>query len=375
MGKDALRVRAEYFTVVSTCDDRFVREVAFYLDQVYRAYRKTFGIHGKARREVTVYLLEDFDEYARFQVARFGGAIQNPAFYYSKDNFIAAYNLFPVEREREIRATILKYEREAREYQKEIKAREDEIRRTAIDIRRDIDKEARRAAAQVRADPYGSKNKRLREIDEWKRRQKGIVRDKERDLKAGLKEYRDKAGEYISKNRRALAHNYRLRLESNKHMFECLFHEGFHAFSRNFLWKHGRQGVPRWLEEGLASYYEMSVVEAGELIHGGAHPFFLDLIGKRSGKLLPLAKVVKGDAREFLVAHKDDTDRSNLYYAQSWALGHYLVGNVPQERILAYARATAAGADPVKEFEKLMGAPIRRVETDIERHLAELQED
>ena len=67
-------------------------------------------------------------------------------------------------------------------------------------------------------------------------------------------------------------------------MFEALFHEGFHAFALNFLWIRGGKGsaVPRWLDEGLASYYEMSAVDAEELVHGAPQPYFLDLIRKAS---------------------------------------------------------------------------------------------
>ena len=372
MGQKALRVIGNHFVIISTCDDRFVREVAFYLDDVYKAYRRMFGIKQDADRKATVYLLNDPQEYTRFQMAKLGRAIRNPAFYYPQGNFIVAYNLDPVEKANEIRKRILGYERKVQEYKQEANRLKTKMRKDALKVRRKIAAKATRAKNAIRADAHGNKAARIAKVESWRKSQNSSVTAQKRKAEKYLKDYRKRASAYIAKNRGVLAGNYRFRLARNKQMFEFLFHEAFHVFSRTYLWKDGRQSVPRWIEEGLASYYEMSVVEVGELIHGAPNPVYLTVLQNRRGKLLPLEQILKGDPTLFLVTHRSQQDRSNLYYAQSWAIAHYLVDRVPQQRIVAYVKAVAAGANAVMAFELLMGAPIRRLESDIETHLRTL---
>ena len=152
-----------------------------------------------------------------------------------------------------------------------------------------------------------------------------------------------------------------------------LFHEGFHAFTRNFLWEN-TAAVPRWLDEGLASYFEMSAIDAGELIHGAPHPQLLARLKKalKAGTPLGIAQLLRRGGAQFLVAHRSQQARASLLYAQSWAIAHYMAGRVPRERIAAYVTAVAAGVDPVQAFETMMGQPIRHVEVDVREHVQRL---
>jgi hypothetical protein len=155
-------------------------------------------------------------------------------------------------------------------------------------------------------------------------------------------------------------------------MFETLYHEGFHAFATNYLWEgSGKAEFPRWLHEGMATYFEMSVAEAGELVHGAPHAGFLRLCREenvRSG-LLPLEKLLKGGGADFVVVHRSELARSNLYYAQSWALAHYLTTRSNRQAIAAYVNDILSGKDPVKAFETLTGKPCREVEAELKKHL------
>lgn len=373
MGEDARRVMGRHFTVWSTCDDRFVREVTFYLDRLYTAYQGNFGVQRNRGRKVTVYVLTDFDEYTRFLQAKMGRTYRNPALYNPAGNYIVAYNLDPKEKADEVRREALRIERLVADYKKQAGKMESDIRREASKTRRKIDAEAAAAKRQIRAQGGADMAERLRQVDRWKTGEVNRLKGWENSKKKEIKDWRDKVNGVIAKNRKVLWNNYRVRLERNKAMFETLFHEAFHAFSHNFLWNPGRRPVPRWLEEGLASYFERSVVEAGELTHGGAFPAFLDLLRKKGGSLLPLEKVLRGDPTMFLIRHQNDEDRSNLYYAQSWAIAHFMVGRVPRERIIEYGNAIIRGADPVLSFQILMGKSLRAVETDIQTHLQGLK--
>jgi hypothetical protein len=375
-GKRALRARGTHFEVHSTCDEEFVMDVAFYLDEIFAAYKDSFAIQRNADKLIPVYVLSDKNEYMRFQRARIGAAIQNPAFYHSGKNFIAAYNMIQKEEAAKIRKQIHIWEREIREYEKKAKDWETEVRKHSVKTKSKIKREAETERRKVKAGNYANKNALLRKIKQWEDQELGGVDSWRREEKKKVDAYREEIKKYIGHNRKVIAKNHKVLLNQNKAMFEALFHEGFHAFALNFLWvRGGKSAVPRWLDEGLASYYEMSAVDADELVHGAPHPGFLGLIRKASteGKLLAVEDILRADPMKFLVVHRSQAERSTLHYAQSWAIAHYMAGRVPREKIQAYVVAVKNGTDSVKAFRKMMGGrPVRTVEAEVRHHLEKL---
>ena len=376
MGKPGLRAVGTHFEIYSTCDDLFVREVTYYLDEVFAAYRQSFEIQRNAERRVRVYLLADLAEYKRFQQAQLGGVVLNPAFYHIKKNFIAAYDMVQKDEAAAIRVRILALEKEIRKSKDQIKEREDWIKQEGREARKKINTEAARARREVQRGNPANRTALLRKVDEWKKERFRLVSNWEKDQRKKLKQDKARIAETISHNRGIIAANNRVREQRNARMFEMLFHEGFHAFARNFLWQRkGETAVPRWLDEGLASYYERSVVEAGELIHGSAHPAFLARVqrSRAEGKLIGLDQLIDSSGAQFLAAHVRDQDRAGLHYAQAWALTHYMVGRVSRERMEAYVKLMLAGADNRKAFETMMGEPIDQVDFHLRQHLASLR--
>src|ERR1043165_1994755 len=148
----------------------------------------------------------------------------------------------------------------------------------------------------------------------------------------------------VRANRATLANQSRV-------MYETLFHEAFHAFAANFLWAERDDGrLPHWLHEGMATYYERSVVEAGELIHGSVHPLMLDLVRRSS---VPLEKIVVAGGEAFAVTHPTEADRSGAHNASAWGLAHYLVSRgTTRDQFEAYAKASQSG-EAKKAFEIL----------------------
>ncbi len=63
------RVTGELFTLESTCDESFVRETAWCLEETFGAYRRHIGIR-KQSPKMKIYLLADRDEYVSFQTRR-----------------------------------------------------------------------------------------------------------------------------------------------------------------------------------------------------------------------------------------------------------------------------------------------------------------
>jgi hypothetical protein len=103
--------------------------------------------------------------------------------------------------------------------------------------------------------------------------------------------------------------------------------------------------VPRWLDEGLADFYSTiqfdsvdGSVRIGDTIRG--HQARL-----RGGLIIPLDRLLSagGDSHIFGGDMRDQL----LFYAQSWALVHYLTLGHDGKRdgqMSGYLRAIAAGA-------------------------------
>ncbi|HLF93628.1 MAG TPA: DUF1570 domain-containing protein [Planctomycetota bacterium] len=371
-GAKGFRVTGTHTVLESTCEVGFVKDVAVCLEEVFGAYRRNFDIRRNADRKVKVFLFADKEEYVRFQKRRHGDAILNAAYYHSGENYIAAYNMVQRDEERRVRAEILRVEREIEGFKMEVATVERKVDGAAREIRKRIADAAAEARRGIRADGAGGKDERLRDVD---RQEKQLLEDLKKDETGAQKELQDarrKANGAIENNRKIVDRNEKLLATQNRTMFEMLFHEGFHAFAANYLWEgSGREEFPRWLNEGMAGYFEMSAVEGGELIHGAAHPAFLALLREKAvlNTWVPVDQILKGVPGQFLMTHRSEQDRATAYYAQSWALAHYLSTRATRERLAAYLADVLAGKDGVGAFERLAGKPCREVEADLRKHV------
>ncbi|MSR44460.1 MAG: DUF1570 domain-containing protein [Phycisphaerales bacterium] len=100
-----------------------------------------------------------------------------------------------------------------------------------------------------------------------------------------------------------------------------LAHEGWHQYSQSVF----QQELPVWLEEGISTYME------GYRIEGAGQPVFsawrnFERFGElrdavRRERLIPLAELLDKSPQHFLA---DGRDQLLVYYAQVWALTHFL---------------------------------------------------
>ncbi|MEO8431408.1 MAG: DUF1570 domain-containing protein [Acidobacteriota bacterium] len=134
-----------------------------------------------------------------------------------------------------------------------------------------------------------------------------------------------------------------------------------HEYLHDFL--HGHfPPQPLWYHEGAAEFFGTFRSESTEVRIGLPIPEHLRLL--RESKLLPLAEL-------FSVAHDSaeyhDASRQRLFYAESWALVHYLLRGAPQRTPqLARFLGLLEGGSPID-------AAFREAfETDYETLLTEL---
>lgn len=139
-----------------------------------------------------------------------------------------------------------------------------------------------------------------------------------------------------------------------------LIHEYVHLLTATHL-RHS----PAWLDEGLAEFWSTATVRGEQLVVGSAPANYLKLLRTRTW--LPLRDFT-GRERTRLGTNKDDVA---MFYAQSWAVVHYLLLGRSAAEPLAFAPAdtnltpevegavrAAVAADNIRQVT----LPIRRVE-------------
>jgi tetratricopeptide (TPR) repeat protein len=109
-------------------------------------------------------------------------------------------------------------------------------------------------------------------------------------------------------------------LQGSQDPFNVIFHEYTHLLVNNTM-----GNAPVWFNEGLAEYYStFSISNDQKIVLGdpiGNHVFLL-----RDSKMLPLRTLFQVDYKS---PHYNERNKQSIFYAQSWALMHYLIIGKP----------------------------------------------
>ncbi len=127
--------------------------------------------------------------------------------------------------------------------------------------------------------------------------------------------------------------------------YPIVYHEYFH-----YLADLNTPGLPSWLNEGLASYWENTTIQDDKIVAGQPSDRHIQTL--REGSSLPL--------QELLTASPLTVDRNRvpIFYAQSWALTHYLlIGDraIRQESLSKYVKLVTEGADSIEAATAVFG--------------------
>ena len=104
----------------------------------------------------------------------------------------------------------------------------------------------------------------------------------------------------------------------DENAYSTIFHEYVHLLVNNSL---GRANVPPWFNEGLAEYYSTFDIQDGQKVFLG-NPISHHLQLLRSAHLLPLKTLF---AVDYYSLERNKHETRGLFYAESWALVHYLI--------------------------------------------------
>jgi Tfp pilus assembly protein PilF len=158
--------------------------------------------------------------------------------------------------------------------------------------------------------------------------------------------------------------NYILvRLDGQEeHPFAVVYHEYTHVqLSSAAEW------LPLWLNEGLAEFFQNTDIRDKEVNLG--QPSVGDLLYLRQQRLLPLATLFKVDASS---PYYHEEQKGSVFYAESWALTHYLEMNDKQmntRRLGDYVELLSKHQDPVTAAAQAFG-DLQQLQKNLDAYVA-----
>lgn len=149
-----------------------------------------------------------------------------------------------------------------------------------------------------------------------------------------------------------------LNVGGGRDPLSVLFHEYVHALVRN-----NYAGAPAWFNEGLAQYYSEFELSADRrrVRLGRALTHRLDTLTR--GQFLPLKTLLSAD---YSSAHYQQQDKHAVFYAQSWALVHYLLSDpagVRPAQLTRYLELTSAGMSVEESFREAFKVSFEQMES------------
>jgi Flp pilus assembly protein TadD len=140
-----------------------------------------------------------------------------------------------------------------------------------------------------------------------------------------------------------------------------VYHEYLHYLARN---NYG--DLPLWLHEGLAEYYSTFKVTKDEAQIG--LPIQEHVLWLRKNDWIPLAQLfaVEQGSPEY-----NETSRRGAFYAESWALAHYLINGKPERhrQIVELLALTKAGTPGKAAFQKVFGSDPSGLERELHNYV------
>jgi tetratricopeptide (TPR) repeat protein len=136
-----------------------------------------------------------------------------------------------------------------------------------------------------------------------------------------------------------------------------IYHEYLH-----YLMHNNYAALPLWLHEGLAEYYSTFQVGKDEARIG--LPILEHVYWLRQHSFIPFTTLFAVNERS---PEYNETSRRGGFYAESWALVHYLISGNPERRRQAgeYLRLAQAGTPPGQVFAKAFGTDPTALEHEL----------
>ena len=144
---------------------------------------------------------------------------------------------------------------------------------------------------------------------------------------------------------------------------ETIFHEYVH------LLLHSRGlHLPTWLNEGLAELFSTFRLNKETVEYGRPKQLYVDLLNLTAMMPLPRLMAVTESSPDY-----NEEMRAGMFYAQSWALTHFLVCGEDRTNAARLGRfletAGVSGTGPVETFRQIWGKDFDKLEQKLRTYL------
>jgi tetratricopeptide (TPR) repeat protein len=148
--------------------------------------------------------------------------------------------------------------------------------------------------------------------------------------------------------------------------YGTIYHEYTHLLVNNSL---GPGAAPPWFNEGLAEYYSTFAIEDDRKVYLGR------LVGHhlrllREQRLIPLAQLFAITQQSL---HRDRHDARSLFYAESWALVHYLIlgdGGKRLPQLGEFLALTKKGVPTDEAFRSAFQTDTAGMEKELQKYVS-----
>jgi Tfp pilus assembly protein PilF len=155
-----------------------------------------------------------------------------------------------------------------------------------------------------------------------------------------------------------------LRLDAQgEHPYATVYHEYTHL-----LCSGAAEWLPLWLNEGLAEFYQNTEIRDKEVVLGEPSPENVLLL--RRERLMPIPTLFRVDQSS---PYYHEENRGSIFYAESWALTHYLRVKDRQQNtnhLREYTELVSQKVDPVTAGTRAFG-DLNQLQAALEKYVAQ----
>lgn len=144
---------------------------------------------------------------------------------------------------------------------------------------------------------------------------------------------------------------------------QVILHEYEHFIIHNTI-----PNTPAWLDEGFAEFYS-TFEQKDELTVRIGIPIDWHLTTLRTRDLLPLKTLLTVDRKS---PYYNESDKAGIFYAESWALVHYLMrsdGGKRRPQLMRFINQLSSGLSPEENFQQSFQTDYKTMEAELRSYI------